>query len=203
MRPEPPESSLKVVLVGDCGVGKTSITRYYTKSPASNKPTVTANSVHCLERVGGCDVRFDLWDTAGQESYKCLVPVYARGEVLALVVFDRSSQDSFRHLSYWSEFLKNGVALDNFIVVGKKSDLAPETTNEEVQQWCEACGADYIETSAKTGSHIDSLFQLVARKVLALTRETMRMQRRPSDSGIILLNAKAPRKTFCPCFGAQ
>jgi small GTP-binding protein len=152
-----------------------------------------------MERVGGRDVCFDLWDTAGQESYKCLVPVYARGALLALIVFDRHSRQSFDSLLHWSEFLRNDVALDNFLVVGNKSDLPPETTSDEARQWCETCRADYIETSAKTGSQIDVLFQLVAKKVLELTAETMRMQRWPSDSGIILLNTIAPPKKICSC----
>jgi small GTP-binding protein len=199
MRLEVPESPPKVVLVGDSGAGKTSIVHHYKKLPANTKTTITGSSSQCTERVGGRAVHFDLWDTAGQENYKCLVPIYAREAVLALIVFDRNSRPSFESLSYWSEFLRNDVALENFIVVGNKSDLTPETTTKEAQQWCQTCGADYIETSAMTGSQITALFQLVAKKVLELTSDTMKMQRRPSDSGVILLNAKPLEKPFCDC----
>jgi len=199
MRLGGPESYPKVVLVGDSGAGKTSISHCYTKSTASIKPTITANSVHCTERIGGKEIRFDLWDTAGQDSYKCLVPVYARDAVLAIVVFDRSAHSSFDNLSYWSEFLKNDVAIDSFIVVGNKSDLASEVTTEEAEKWCQANLAEYVETSAKTGAKIDVLFQMVAKKVAALTGEAQRFQLSPGDSGIILLNSKSEPKQACPC----
>jgi small GTP-binding protein len=163
------DSPPKVVLVGDSGTGKTSIAFCYVKSTAAVKPTITANAFQCHEWVGGRECHFDLWDTAGQESYKCLVPVYARGAVLALVVFDRTSRDSFDNLSFWSEFLKSDVAIDNILVVGNKSDLPPGVSTQDAQNWCAQAGAEYIETSAKTGTNIDALFQTAAKKVIAAT----------------------------------
>jgi small GTP-binding protein len=187
------DSPPKVVLVGDSGTGKTSIAFRYVKSTAAVKPTINVNAFHCHERVGGRECHFELWDTAGQESYKCLVPIYARGAVLALIVFDRSSRDSFDNLAVWSEFLKSDVAIDNILVVGNKSDVPPTVSTADAQNWCSQAGAEYIETSAKTGANIDALFQTAAKKVIAATDNR---RKRPQVSGSIVANGA---QKLCAC----
>jgi small GTP-binding protein len=186
----------KVVLVGDSGGGKTSIASFYAKSSAPIKPTITANSLHCTERIDGREVHFELWDTAGQESYKCLVPVYARGAVFALVVFDRSSRDSFENLGSWAEFLKSDVEIENFLVVGNKSDLAPAVTTQEASDWARLMSADYVETSAKTGANIRLLFQMVARRVVAAEGEKRSWQ---ANAERMELVADAAERKSCEC----
>jgi small GTP-binding protein len=197
----PPLSTApKVVLVGDSGAGKTSIANAYTKGPSATKPTITATALRgCRERLGNTEVCFDLWDTAGQESYKCLVPIYARGAVLALLVFDKASLLSFKNLSYWIDFLKLDVGIDSLIVVGNKTDLPAEVTKEEARILCREIGADYVETSAKFGTQIDALFQMVARKVLAASDESKPTHHKASESGALLLNTGPGAGGDCPC----
>jgi Ras-related protein Rab-5C len=196
MQPSARDSPSKVVLVGDSGGGKTSIAYFYAKSSAAIKPTITANSVHCTERVGDREVHFELWDTAGQESYKCLVPVYARGAVLALVVFDRASHDAFENLGYWAEFLKSDVAIENFLVVGNKSDLAPAVTTQDAGDWARLMNAEYVETSAKTGANIDVLFQKVARRVIAAEGEKKCWLATAEATELV---SDAPERKKCAC----
>jgi small GTP-binding protein len=191
----------KVVLVGDSGAGKTSIAHAYTKSTASIKPTITATALRaCHEKVGNREVCFDLWDTAGQENYKCLVPVYARGAVLAILVFDRASKLSFTNLAYWVDFLKANVAIDNLLVVGNKCDLPAEVSNDDALAWCHEIGADYIETSAKTGAQIDVLFQTVAKKVVAAEMQIADPQARTGPlTQIVVVKDEGEEKTNCAC----
>jgi small GTP-binding protein len=155
--------------------------------------------VECSERVRGKEVRFDVWDTAGQETYRCLVPVYARGAVLALVVFNRSSRLTFESLSSWSEFLRNEVKIDTFLIVGNKSDLEPKVSTEEARNWCNDNDAEYIETSAKTGFQIELLFQIVAKNVLSLVGEDLTADLKKGDSGLILVNSRPDPRRACPC----
>jgi small GTP-binding protein len=177
------DSYPKVILVGDSGAGKTSIVHAYTHSTSNVKPTITATALRaCCERVGTRDVYFDLWDTAGQENYKCLVPVYARGAVLAILVYDRASMISFTSLTGWVDFLKTNVAIDHLLVVGNKSDLVPEVITADALAWSQEIGADYVEISAKTGSQIDVLFQMVAKKVAAVELEIADPQSRLVES---------------------
>jgi small GTP-binding protein len=184
------------VLVGDSGGGKTSIAYFYAKSSATIKPTITANSVHCTERIDDQEVHFELWDTAGQESYKCLVPVYARGAVLALVVFDRASHDSFDNLGYWAEFLKRDVAIENFLIVGNKSDLTPAVPSQDAGDWARLMNAEYVETSAKTGANIDLLFQKVARRVIVAEGERKCWQATAQATELV---HDGPEKMKCAC----
>jgi small GTP-binding protein len=148
-------------------------------------------------------VRFDVWDTAGQESYKCLVPVYARGAMLALVVFDRSARLAFESLSSWSEFLKNEVKIDNFVIVASKNDIEPKVPTNKAVKWCNEHTADYIEKSAKTGFQIELLFQIVARNVLALVDDDLRAELKKSDSGLMLVNSKPDSRRVCPADPVQ
>jgi small GTP-binding protein len=190
------DSCPKVVLVGDSGAGKTSIAHAYTKSTATVKPTITATALRaCRERVGNIDVCFDLWDTAGQEAYKCLVPIYARGAALAIVVFDRTSKTSYDSVTFWVDFLKANVSIDHMLVVGNKSDLPPLVSTETASTWAAELGADYIETSAKVGTNIDALFQLVAKRVAIWQGQMADPQRRMADD----LPIEKPGSTPCAC----
>jgi small GTP-binding protein len=201
MRPPGGDSCPKVVLVGDSGTGKTSIANAYTKSTAGVKPTITATALRaCRAKVGNKEVCFDLWDTAGQENYQCLVPVYARGAVLAILVFDRSSKITFTNLSYWVSFLKTNVAIDNLLVVGNKCDLPAEVSTQDAIEWCQETGADYIEVSAKTGAKIDVLFQQVAKKVAEAETHFADPQARTEEKPrIVLANADTENEGNCPC----
>jgi small GTP-binding protein len=193
------DSCPKVVLVGDSGAGKTSIAHAYTKSTASVKPTITATALRaCREKIGNKEVYFDLWDTAGQENYKCLVPVYARGAVLAILVFDRSSKISFTNLSYWVGFLKTNVSIDNLLVVGNKCDLIPQVSTQDAIEWCQEIGADYVEASAKTGAQIDVLFQQVAKKVAEAETQVADPQARLDEKPpVVLVNNEAENEKTC------
>jgi small GTP-binding protein len=190
------ERAPKVVLIGDSRAGKTTIAHCYTKTHSYIRPTITANSVHCVERVDNHEVQFDLWDTAGQEAYKCLVPVYARAATLALLLFDRTSRATFGSLPGWLSFLKKDVAIDNILVVGNKTDLTPEVGTEEAEEWTARNGAEYIETSAKTGSSIDLLFQLVAKKVHAAAGPGVKT---PMETDKIVLEPPPVKKDDCQC----
>jgi small GTP-binding protein len=77
---------------------------------------------------GGCDYRRDayhvnIWNTAGQEQYRCLVPVYCRGVQGAFLVFDTTSLDSFNNLPKWIDLYQNSMELGPVIVFGNKIDL--------------------------------------------------------------------------------
>lgn len=166
------QTRFKVVLVGDASVGKTSILNRYANITSAPAPTISASSIPFDVKVGETTVGLNMWDTAGQEAYKCLVPIYARGSKVAIVVYDQSCRESFNNIEKWIKYLKEDIGVQNILVVGNKEDLTPTVTFEEANQWCTERGYELISTSAETGINIDLLFHTIATKLLTMDTPT-------------------------------
>jgi small GTP-binding protein len=111
----------KVCLLGDSGVGKTLLSnRLINVAPNEDHgPTVGANWMEVTHE----NFSFQLWDTAGQERYRAITPLYVRGSLVALVLFDRASEPSFRSVPQWVELARDASLEIVVILVGSKTDL--------------------------------------------------------------------------------
>ena len=163
--------SVKLVLLGDSGVGKTSIATQYIsgKAPQSVKPTIGAAFVTKSIVVDGQPVELLIWDTAGQEVYRGLAPMYYRSALIAIVVYDITRQQSYESVSYWINELKANADSRTIIVVcANKTDLEDQRAVDEstAQQLAESHGALYAATSATTGSGIERMFQMAVGKLM-------------------------------------
>jgi len=161
----------KLILIGNSGVGKSSILqRYMNKTfEESYKCTIGVDFLMKSIEVKGKTVKLQLWDTAGQEKYKSMVSSYYRGANVALVVFDITSRSSFESLPLWIEnYYKNGPEQKNIILIGNKKDMADQrqVTQEEAEEFSETNNMIYFETSAKEGDNIDYVFNFAAEKLL-------------------------------------
>jgi small GTP-binding protein len=158
---------LKVVFVGDSGVGKTCICNRAVRGTFSEMTagTVGANLI-TLPSQGGNDFTFDIWDTAGQDQYKTLVPMYFRGAQAAIVTFDLTSIESFGNLDGWIEAVKGTAPPDCVLaLVGNKLDLEGDRSVEtsEAENYAKNMGAAfYIEVSAREGTNVDEIFKKFA-----------------------------------------
>lgn len=114
-------------------------------------------------------IRLQLWDTAGQERFRSLIPSYIRDSSVAVVVFDITSVKSFNEASKWIEDVKTQRE-DNVILflVGNKLDLAAQrqVSVEEAEKKAADYNMTYIETSAKMGQNVKTLFKKVALKLV-------------------------------------
>lgn len=159
--------SLKLVLLGDSSVGKSSILSYF----------INGNSDGISQTIGGAfltkymevnEKKYELliWDTSGQESYRGLAPMYYRSAVIAIVVYDITKKNTLESVDYWITELKNHLNREIVIViVGNKVDLEDRQVEyNEAELMAQKCGSLYIETSAKTGFNIERLFQTVVQK---------------------------------------
>ncbi|KAM0752849.1 hypothetical protein T439DRAFT_271380, partial [Meredithblackwellia eburnea MCA 4105] len=114
--------------VGSQGVGKTSIVHRYTSGHFSYSLTSTIGASFLTKRlvVDGCKVRLQLWDTAGQERFRSMAPLYYRGALAAILVYDITNLESFYDIKNWLDELRRNMSPDLIIhVVGSKVDLAP------------------------------------------------------------------------------
>lgn len=163
------DDSYKIILIGDSGVGKTSMTLRFIKSPISNvDPTIGAGTYPCKIKIDDTIRNIKIWDTAGQETYMGLIPQYCRGAHCGILVFDVTSKESFASLSTWIQFLESHSETFPIIIFGNKTDLEQSRviTNEDAILYSEPKGYVYCEGSAETGTGIDQLFYLATEKAI-------------------------------------
>ena len=155
----------KVVLIGDSSVGKTAIINQfmYESIDENHQATVGIDFFAKTLVIGEKTVKMQIWDTAGQEKFRALIPSYIRDSTVALFVYDITSEESFNNLERWYKMV-NDIADPAIVIVGNKLDLESnrEVSEERLKQYAEEKKAKYIETSAKTPTNITELFNIVA-----------------------------------------
>jgi small GTP-binding protein len=158
---------MKVVLVGDTKVGKTCLlNRLTTGSFRDTAATIgAAFQTHTLQTTTGSRT-LQIWDTAGQEKYRSLAPMYYRAAQVALICFDLTNRESYEAVGPWADELAEKTSSDiQTIMVGNKADLtdARAITTEEARELAfEKGAAHYVECSAKSGDGVIDLFMKVA-----------------------------------------
>ena len=113
-------------------------------------------------------IKLQIWDTAGQESFRSITRSYYRGAAGALLVYDITRRDTFNHLARWlEEARQNSGSNMSIMLIGNKSDLEHRraVTLEEGQKFAEANGLIFLETSAKTAANVESAFIKTAEKI--------------------------------------
>ena len=182
------EYLFKIILIGNSGVGKSSILQRYMKRTFDSNYKVTIGVDFLMKSliINEQIVKLQVWDTAGQEKYKSMVSSYYRGAHVALIVFDLTSHASFEALPTWVEnFYKNGPEQKNTILIGNKKDLVEErqVSQEEVELFSQTNNMIYFETSAKDGDNIDYVFSYTAEKLLEFykgNKEELKRQLTPN-----------------------
>jgi len=172
---------LKVIILGDSGVGKTSLMNQYVNKKFSNQYKATIGADFLTKEVMVDDrlVTMQIWDTAGQERFQSLGVAFYRGADCCVLVYDTTSPSTFKSLDSWrDEFLIQASPRDPdnfpFVVLGNKVDLTDNRTvsTKRAQQWCHSKNEiPYFETSAKEAINVEQAFQTIARNALAQETE--------------------------------
>ncbi|BBN18186.1 Ras-related protein Rab-5C [Marchantia polymorpha subsp. ruderalis] len=162
---------IKLVLLGDSGVGKSCIVLQFVRGQFDPSSKVTVGASFLSQTVALKDsttVKFEIWDTAGQERYASLAPLYYRGASAAVVVYDITSPDSFQKAQFWvKELQKHGSPGIVMALVGNKADLeeSREVASEDSQAYAESNGMFFIETSAKLATNVNLLFEEIGQRL--------------------------------------
>ena len=165
--------AIKVVLIGNSGVGKTCISQRYINKSYSDKEnsTVGASYFQKILEIDGKTVQLDIWDTAGQEKYRSMGKMFYKDAYIVLFIYDITNKQSFLELKnvWYKELKTTGEKHTVLGVVGNKSDLfLNEQVNEdEARKWADEIGAVFGLVSAKTGDCINALFENVVKKYLS------------------------------------
>ncbi|CAB3405600.1 unnamed protein product [Caenorhabditis bovis] len=168
---------LKVIILGDSGVGKTSLMNQYVNRRFSNqyKATIGADFLTRDVQIDDRTVTLQIWDTAGQERFQSLGVAFYRGADCCVLAFDVTNAASFKSLDSWrDEFLIQASPRDPehfpFVLLGNKVDLESQraVSSKRAQSWCQTKGnIPYYEVSAKEALNVESAFLAIARDALA------------------------------------
>jgi len=169
---EKEEIGIKVTLIGESSVGKTSIINRYTKESFSQELDSTLGANYSQKKITrhGKKIRLDLWDTAGQEKYRAIGRHFYKESYIVCLVYDITNNDSFEKIkSIWYPDLKEyGEKLKIVALVGNKLDkyLEEEVKEDDARKFADEIKAIYKRTSAMEGTNIEDLFNTLADKYL-------------------------------------
>lgn len=176
-----PDFMVKVILIGDSGVGKTNLVSQFSKNEfnAGSKTTIGVEFTTKTLEVSRKDksgveidkkiVKAQIWDTAGQERYRAVTTAYYKGAVGALLVYDVASMESFKSLGKWLKILReNGDENMVIMLVGNKSDLVHHrvTTELEGRKFAEKEHLLFIETSALDATNVNEAFNQIMEHIV-------------------------------------
>jgi len=170
---------LKIIVLGDSGVGKTALMTQYVQKKFSYtyKTTIGADFMAKEITIDDTLIVLQIWDTAGQDRFRSLGTSFYRGADACVLVFDVNAEKSWEHVEGWrNEFvLEAGVTNSNhfpFVVVGNKIDMRTEQSDTAIDSaahgWCESHHkTPLFFTSAKEGKNVDDVFSKVIELVVA------------------------------------
>jgi len=163
---------MKIVILGEGRVGKTSILLRYVRGEYNDKQASTLQASYLDKRVvaEGVTTSLSIWDTAGQERFHSLGPIYYRDADGALLVYDITDFESFAKVQKWVKELRSIVGNDiSIVIAGNKVDLEKRRAVVEADAlaYAASVGAQHMYTSAKLNQGLEEIFVAIATRVNA------------------------------------
>ncbi|VDD79908.1 unnamed protein product [Mesocestoides corti] len=204
----------KYIIIGDTGVGKSCLLLQFTdkRFQPVHDLTIGVEFGARMITLDGKQIKLQIWDTAGQETFRSITRSYYRGAAGALLVYDITRRDTFLHLAPWLEDAKQNSSSNMVIMlIGNKSDLESRRSvrKEEGEAFAREHGLIFLETSAKTAANVEeafietarSIYEKIQEGVLDLNNEANGIKIGPSNypSGISSSGSNAPRGSSSGC----
>lgn len=168
--------SIKIILLGDSGVGKSSIIKRYFQDAFDPNISTTfgSNFLEKFATVKGKKVKLELWDTAGQEEFRSVTKIFIKNSKIVVLVYNVTVKSSFENLEYWYDFIKKEIGEDIiFGLAGNKTDLilesdyCEEVSPQEAKEYAKKIKATFSLVSAKeSGKEINILFENLVERYL-------------------------------------
>ncbi|CAH3142067.1 unnamed protein product [Porites lobata] len=164
------EVTYKILILGDSGVGKTCLIFRFIENIFSDS-YISTIGIDCRSKIVDLDgkrVRLQIWDTAGQERFRTLTSAYFRGAMGIVLVYDVTTEDSFKHIAQWLQNIQDNASPDVCkVLVGNKIDCDDERVidTDKGKSISENADLEFFETSARTGDGVSEAFFAVARQI--------------------------------------
>jgi len=169
---------VRVVLCGDVSVGKSSLIQRFSQRKFTEGLSSTLAGAFNSQyvKVDNQLVCLEIWDTAGSERYRSVIPSFFRNVSAVIIVYDVTNRDSFDSLDSWVEFSKNnGPECVPLFIIGNKIDLFNHraVSSDEAQIFCNTNNINFcFEASAKSGEFVDDIFSHVASIPAVIVNES-------------------------------
>jgi small GTP-binding protein len=199
-----PKIIVKLLLLGDSSVGKTSIIIKYisNKFMDTNIATLGVDYMDKTVDYNNLKVFLQIWDTSGEEKFRSITRNFYRNADGLLVVFDLTCKESFNHVKNWINEAKEHKNDIKTILVGNKLDLEDEreVDKETALKFAEKNNLKYLETSAKNGKNINNSFkEMIALILNDKTEQEIKKEFTKSDSSISINSGKDGKKIKKSC----
>jgi len=195
----------KLLIIGDSGVGKSSLLVRFADNHFSGNYITTIGvdfKIRTID-IGGERVKLQIWDTAGQERFRTITSTYYRGTHGVIVVYDVTSGESFANVKRWLHEIDANCDVVNRILVGNKNDDPDRKVvlTEDARRFADQMGIQLFETSAKDNINVEEMFRSVTTLVLKSKKEQKERIDDPSKidlrKGHGRPNGKASSKSKC------
>lgn len=162
----------KCIVVGDSGVGKSSLLLQFTDKRFMHTYHITIGVEFGTKTiiVKGTTIKLQIWDTAGQENFRSITRSYYRDACMVLLVYDVTNMDSFNAVAKWLEEVRQSSNCPRIILIGNKNDLEQkrQVTTDVAANFARKNNLAFIETSAKSAKNVDFAFISMAEKTLTM-----------------------------------
>ena len=170
MKEESYDYLVKVLMVGESGVGKTCLIQRFIKNEFSTNhlSTIAIDFKMKLLKIRGSNIKMQIWDTAGQERFNTLTSGFFKGSDGIILTYSVIDKNSFENIHKWMVQVKSLAPTDvKVILVGNKSDFSEEReiTYEEGKKMADKYNLIFFETSAKSGENVQLVFKIMGEEV--------------------------------------
>ena len=163
---------IDIMVIGDSGVGKTSIIKKYVKNQFSRTfiSTIGFDYQRKMIKIDDTMVNLVIWDTAGEEKYRVVAKNYFHRSQGFIVVYDITNESSFLNISNWLEQIKELAPQDyKFVIFGNKEDLDKRKVSmEDAQKLAEELNTKFFETSCENGKNIVEGIEALVREIILI-----------------------------------
>ena len=198
---------LKIVLIGDAAVGKSSLLLRYIDDYFEDTYICTIGvdfKIKSLE-MQGKRVKLQIWDTAGQERFKPITNCYFRGSHGCVAVYDITNRETFNNVRTWVQDYREHNSIEsgqNIVLIGNKKDSGERVVSfEEGQDLADSFEAEFLECSAKSGDGVSQLFETIARVIVTKMKHELLVAKDPSAYSIktrpVQSESNPPKKKGC------
>ena len=164
------EINLKILILGDSSVGKTTLLLKYVDGYYSTVYVATIGVEYKTKKVNinGINLNLQIWDTAGQERFRGVTNNFIKGADGIIYAYDITKKSSFDSLKNWITQAEDSSRGFKKIIVGNKADLEEqrEVSKESLKHYCENKNIQGIEASAKIGKNVNECFELIAKLII-------------------------------------